>query len=495
MIGVRHRVRSRVLRSVPVLGAALFGLAFLVVVGLFLKLNAASAGFVLLAGVLLIAARMPLFVATVSAVAATFAYNYFFFPPKHTLVIEDPENWIALGAFLLTSLVANRLVVRERIQAEKAEESREQIAALYEMGVALLRKTGGMEEIGEAACRYLRRIGAASGGVVLFGASPQQQQVLAWTGAPITDEVEELAAGAARHRRVTDIPSSFGRDICVPLMVGGHATAALVVRGTAGMQPALDSASSVLSFAIEHERFLSERAHVEALRHASELKTSLIHAVSHDLKSPLTVLAMESEALEQAAPGSDLAHAHAVTIRDEVARLQRRIDNLLSVARVEADAVRPRAEPTPAADLFRAARESLPTVLRTHVISTMVADDAGDLLVDPSLALEIVVNLIENAAEASGPHSPIDLRATKSPEREGRVWIEVLDRGHGLASDQARRLRAAGTTESTGGIGMDLSRNLAKLSGGSVEWFERPGGGTVARFDAPSAPAMKESGA
>jgi two-component system sensor histidine kinase KdpD len=494
MLGVRHRLRSLVPRATLILGAALSGLALLVLIALLMRLNAASAGFVLLAGVLLIAARMPLFVATTSAVAATFAYNYFFFPPKHTLVIEDPENWIALGAFLLTSLVANRLVVRERVQAEKAEASREQIAALYEMGVALLRKTGGMEEIGEAACRYLQRIGAASGGVVLFGASPQQQQVLAWTGPPITDEVEDLAAGAARHRRATDIPSSSGRDICVPLLVGGHATAALVVRGAAGMQSALDSASSVLSFAIEHERFLSERAHVEALRHASELKTSLIHAVAHDLKSPLTVLAMESEALEQADPCSDLAHAHVITIRDEVARLRRRVDNLLSVARVEAGAVRPRAEPTPAADLFRAARESLPTVLRAHVIRTMVDDDAGDLLVDPSLALEIVVNLIENAAEASDADSPIDLRATRSLEREGRVWIEVLDCGHGLASDQTRRLRAIHTTESTGGLGMDLSRNLAALSGGTVEWFERRGGGTIARFDAPSAPAVKEGG-
>lgn len=491
MLGVRRRLWNRASHATLALSAALFGLAILVVIALALQLNAASAGFVLLAGVLLIAARMPLFVATMSAVVATFAYNYFFFPPKHTLVIEDPENWIALGAFLLTSLVANRLVVRERIQAEKAEASREQIAALYEMGVALLRKSGGMEEIGEAACRYLVRIGAASGGVVLFGASPQQQQVLAWTGAEISDEIEDLAAGAARHRRVTVIPSRFGIDVCVPLMVGGRATAALVVRGKDGIQTALDSASSVLSFAIEHERFVSERAHVEALRHTSELKTSLIQAVSHDLKSPLTVLAMESEALEQLLQ-SNPAHSHAGAIRDEVARLQRRIDNLLSVARVEAGAVRPRAEPTSPADLFRAARESLPTILRAHVIHTTVDDDAGYLLVDPSLALEIVVNLVENAAEASAGESPIDLVAMKSAEREGRVWIEVRDRGQGLPFGQARGVRSIDSPDSTGGIGMDLSRNLAALSGGTVEWFERPGGGTIARFDAPSAPAMKE---
>lgn len=474
-------------------GISLLLVSLLTGCALALHLNPASAGFLLLVGVLLIASRQPLLVATITAIAATLSYNFFFFPPKHTLVIDDPENWIALATFLLTSLLANRLLVRERLQAENARTSREEIEALYEMSVALLKGAGGTDQIGEAASRYLSRIGASSGGVILYGASPQQQQVLAWSGAPMTDEVEEIAAGVGRHGKVTDIPSRFGRDICLPLTIGGRVKAAFLIRGAVRTQTALDSAGNLLAFAIERELFLHERAKVEALGQASELKSSLLQAVSHDLKSPLTVLAVESESLERIGIAAEGAAAHVRTIRDEVGRLHRRIDNLLSLARFEAGIVSPRTEPTPAADLFRAAREALPTITGTRPIPTTVSDDAGDLLVDPSLALEIVINLIENADGASPAGSPIELNAMPSGEVEGRVWVEVRDRGSGLTPEQARRLRTFAAPDGRdGGLGIELARTLAALSGGSVEWFERPGGGTIARLDLPAAPVAAE---
>jgi two-component system, OmpR family, sensor histidine kinase KdpD len=410
------------------------------------------------------------------------------------LAVDDPENWIALATFLLTSLLANRLLVRERVQAASARTSHEEIEALYEMSVALLRGTGGIEHIGDAAARYLGRIGASSGGVILFGASPQHQQVLAWCGLPISDEVEDIAAGVGRHGRMTDIPSRFGRDVCIPLMVAGRVRAALVARSAALTRSALESAANLLAFAIERNRFLHERAHVEALRETSELKTSLLQAVSHDLKSPLTVLAVESEALDRIGVAEGRAAAHVRTIRDEVARLHRRIENLLSVARSEAGIVAPRTEPTPAADLFRAARESLRTLTDGRAISTTVRDDTPDLLVDPSLALEIVINLLENADRASSASSAIELSASPSDDLQGRVWIEVRDRGSGLDAEQLRRVRTLDASATGGGgMGIELARTLALLSGGSVEWFARPDGGTIARLDLPAARAVEEA--
>jgi two-component system sensor histidine kinase KdpD len=483
-----HPRYSPIVRGLAVSG---LGLASLTILALALRLNAPSAGFVLLVGVLVIASRQPLVVATFAAVAATVAYNFFFFPPTRTLTIEDPANWIALVTFLLTSLVANRLLVRERMQAENARRSHEEVEALYELSVALLR-SGQFDEIGAAAAQYLGRVGAASGGVILFGSSPQQQQVIGWTGQPISDEVEDIVAGVGRHGRVTDIPSRFGQDVCVPLMIGDRPRGALLARGPARSQSVLVSAANLLSFAIERERFSSERAHVEALREANELKTSLLHAISHDLKSPLTVLAVESEALQRLGAGSDAAAAHVRVLREEVSRLHRRIDNLLSVARFEAGITSPRVEPTPVADIFRSARESLPTITATRPIRTVVAEDAGDALVDPALALEIVINLIENAARASAADETIELYASPSAESPGRVWIEVRDRGAGFTPGAAKRLRAVSAAEAPAGLGVDIARTLAALSGGSVEWFERPGGGTIARLDLPAAPVAAE---
>jgi two-component system sensor histidine kinase KdpD len=485
----RRKTRAEPGRLAARLGESLLLVGLLAGCAVALGLNSASSGFLLLVGVLIIASRQPLVVSTVAALVATVAYNFFFFPPKHTLVIDDPENWIALATFLLTSLLANRLLVRERRQAENARASREEIEALYELSVALLRGEGGTEQIGRAATQYLTRIGATSGGVILFGASPQQQQVLSWCGATMTDEVEEIAAGVGRHRRTTDIPSRFGRDVCVPLTLGGRVRAALIARGAVRAGTALDSAANLLAFAIERERFMRERAQVEALAQANELKSSLLQAVSHDLKSPLTVLAVESEALERGGSVAEGALSHLRTIRDEVGRLHRRIDNLLSLARFEAGIVSPRIEPTPPADLFRAAREAIPTITASRSIRTSVADDTRDLMVDPSLALEIVINLIENADDAAPEATTIELCAMPSAEVEGRVWVEIRDRGPGLTAEQARRMRTIEPPRvEGGGLGIELARTLAALIGGSVEWFEREGGGTVARVDVPAAP-------
>ncbi|MHB0970739.1 MAG: sensor histidine kinase [Thermoanaerobaculia bacterium] len=454
-----------------------------------LRVNHTTSGFMILVAILFIASRQPLAVATLSSLWATLLYNVLFFPPKWTLSIDDPENWIALITFLVTSLLANRLLVRARREAERAERSRAEVEALYAMSLDLLRGDG-MEGVGRATTRYLEEIGAASGGIILFGASAQQQQILAWSGAPVSDEVEEIVAGTGRHGRITDIPSRFGTDLCLPLTIGGRIGAALFVRGAAAARSALESAANLLSFAIDREHFVEERARVAALRESDALKTSLLQTVSHDLKSPLTVLSVESEALERRGQLPVNAAAHVRAIRDEVSRLHRRIENLLSLARFDAGAVVPRKEPTPAADLFHAARESLPTVTSVRTIRTSVAEETRDLDVDPSLAVEIVINLIENAHRASPPHEAVELSARPSLERENRVWIEVQDRGPGLSEERQRAVRRIEPPDAlAGGLGIDLARRLAVLSGGSVEWFAREGGGTVARVDLPAAAA------
>jgi two-component system sensor histidine kinase KdpD len=451
-----------------------------------LRLNHTSAGFLLLIGVLIVASRQPLLVATSAAILATLLYNYFFFEPIGTFHIEDPENWIALVTFLATSVLANRLLVRARMHAEVARAGRADSDALYELSVELLRGSGGMAPIGEAAVRYLSRLGATSGGLILFGASPQQQSVVAWHGEPATSEVEEIAAGAGRHRQTTSLPSRFGHDHCVPIIVSGRARAALLARGSVSLN-ALESASNILSFALEREEFLEGRAHVAALRESNELKTSLLQAVAHDLKSPLTVLRVESEALDRKGAGQPGTDIHVRAIRDEVARLNRRIDNLLSVARVEGGIITPRFEPTPPADLFRAARESLHGVTTRCSIRTSLDHETPDVMVDPSLALEIVVNLIENAEHAAPDGSTVELFARVSPEAAGRVWLEVADRGAGMPTAPQRSGAASSNGQNVHGLGMELARKLAAVNGGTVEWFARPGGGTIARVDLPSA--------
>jgi two-component system sensor histidine kinase KdpD len=466
-------------------------IAVVTAVAVYLDLNTASAGFVLLVAVLFIASRQSLPVATIGSFAATLSYNFFFFTPKGTLTVEDRENWIALAAFLVTSIIANRLLVRQRAETDRARSMQREVEALYDVSVDLLRATGGMAMVGDAARRWINAIGAASGGLVLFGASAQQQEVLVWVGAPMTDEIEDLAAGVGRHRRFTEIPSPFGTDACAPLLLGNKAAGVLIVRGAGTTRNALESVAALTALAVERERFIGERAHLEALRERDELRTSLLRAVAHDLNSPLTVLTMESEAISRRGVADPVITAHFETMREQLAQLKRRIENLLSLARIEAGIVHPHAEPTPPADLFRAARENLALVVRSRTIRTSIDPGAPDALVDPSLALEIVVNLVENAHTASPAGSEIELHSRRSEDDGRRVWLEVRDRGSGFSQQQQRVLRTVGLSDTDRGLGIDLARTLATLNGGSVEWFSRPGGGTIARLDLPAAAELE----
>jgi two-component system, OmpR family, sensor histidine kinase KdpD len=230
--------------------------------------------------------------------------------------------------------------------------------------------------------------------------------------------------------------------------------------------------------------------HLQAVRESEELKTSLLRAISHDLTTPLTAITIRSEALRRKAVDGELRDA-AAAIFDETGRLRRRIDNLLSMARLEAGKARPRREPTPPADLFRAARENLPLVFSERRVSIRVEDECPDANVDPSLVLEILVNLIENAHRVSPAGAPLELTSRRHPIDPTQVRLEVLDRGPGVpagvADGQGNLLPAATSDIAQRGLGLEIARSLAAANGGSIGIAPRPGGGTVARVDLPAA--------
>ncbi|HEV8632401.1 MAG TPA: DUF4118 domain-containing protein [Thermoanaerobaculia bacterium] len=342
--------------------------------GAALQLNQPTMGFLYLLVVLGSSIWGGLLVSMVASVQATACYNFFFFPPLYTLNVEEPENWVALGTFLVTSIAVSRLVVAARVQAERAEQRRREVEALSR----------------------------------------------------------------------------------------------------------------------ERERFLEQQAHLQALRESDELKTSLLRAVSHDLTTPLTAISLHTQALQREAAGSGPLAETASSIADETARLWRRIDNLLAMARLEAGHFTPRAEPTPPADLFRAVRENLPLVFNRRPVAVRVEADCPDAQVDPSLALEILVNLVENAHRAAPAQTAIELEARRGAGEAGRIWLEVLDRGPGpdaevIPGEPGRAAAASGDGSARRGLGLEIARGLAKASHGSLSLVNRPEGGAVARLDLPAA--------
>ncbi|MFA6955036.1 MAG: DUF4118 domain-containing protein [Thermoanaerobaculia bacterium] len=465
--------------------------------GTFAGVNALTIGFGFLVTVLLLSLWGGMRVGAASSIIATGCFNYYFLPPTHTFTIADPANWVALSTFLVTAIVTSRLVTAARIQATTAEARRRELETLYGLSIDLFTATNRTGALGEAAGRALSMLGARAGGLVLFDGSPFRQKLVWWTGER-GDEVEDMIAGVGRHKEAVAIPSPYGQDVYVPLAVGGKTTGALVARGASASREALDSVGRLVSLAIERERFIEERAHLQALEESDSLRTSLLRAVSHDLTTPLTSISIRTETLKRAAAAHpDLAES-VDAIAAETMRLRRRIDNLLAMARLEAGRLVPRPEPTPPGDLFRAIRESLPPVFDSRPVTVRVEPECPDAFVDPSLALEIFVNLVENAHRASPPGASLELVARRHPIEADKIRFEVIDEGPGIAGLPLADSTADGSSSEAGdlprrGLGLEIARSLTAASGGTLSIANRPSGkGTLARVDLPAARIPEE---
>jgi two-component system sensor histidine kinase KdpD len=443
--------------------------------------NAATVGFAYLIAVLAISIWGGLAVGLIASVVATGCYNFYFLPPFGTFTIQDPANWIALAAFFVASLVASRLVVNARMQAERAETKQRELEALYALSVDLFAATSRVGALTEATTRVLTNVGAEAGGLVLFGNSTQAQEVVCWTGER-EEEAEDLIAGVGRHREPLEFPSRSGRDVYLPLNVGGRVGGVLVVRRSNAALGTLKSVAALVALAVERERFLSERAHLHALRESDALKTSLLRAVSHDLATPLTSIALAVGHLRDVLGAGSEAQPILNALAEESDRLRRRIENLMMMARLEAGKSVPRPEPSPPADLFHAAREHLSLIGQRRAFDVEIDDDCPDVFVDPVLAVEILVNLIENADRVSPAGAPIQLVARRHPVDSAKVRLEVLDRGPGIT----RNADEPGDVGRTG-LGLEIARSLAAANRGEVSLTNRADGGAAARLDLPAA--------
>ncbi len=421
--------------------------------------NEITAGLLLLVAVLGLATWGGWTVGAVASVAATLCLNFFFLHPTGTFIIEAPSNWVALGCFLAASTLVSRLVARGRQEAAEALARQRELEVLYDLSFGLFTAS-----LGEAAARTLRALGADSGALILDG-----QVLLA--GEP---EVDPTFVDAARKGSST---LEDGGTSYIPLQIGGQVSGVLVAAEPTAPPAVLEPAVRLLALAVERERLLREAAHLEAVRESDALKTALLRAVSHDLRTPLTSMRLEIESLERglAKRPEELASLHSLSRQQE--RLTRRIDNLLALARLEAGVARPHPEPTPAGSLFRAARESLALILEGRAVQVRIQPGCPDLWADPSISLEVLVNLMENAARAAPPGQPLELAAEAV---NGHVRIEVRDRGPGIGENLSE------------GLGLRIARSLAEADGGSIGLLDRPGGGTIARLDLPAAPELEE---
>jgi two-component system sensor histidine kinase KdpD len=422
--------------------------------------NEITASLLLLVTVLGLATWGGWAVGAAASLAATLCFNLFFLPPAGTLTIEE-------ACFLAAATLVSHLVAHARQKAADALDRQRELEVLYDLSFGLFTAVPGA--LGDAAARTLRALGSDAGALMLAGSEP------VFLGDPM--EIDGTLLDAAR--KGFGILEDGGATY-IPLQVGGQVGGVLVASEPTAPPAVRDPAARLLALAVERERLLQERAHLEAVRESDALKTALLQAISHDLRTPLTSIRLEVDSLKRrfARQPEALASLHGLSLQQE--RLTRRIDNLLALARLEAGVARPHPEPTPAGSLFRAARENLALVLEGRPVEVSIQPGCPDLWTDPSMSLEVLVNLLENAARVAPPDQPLELAASAV---DALVRIEVRDRGPGLPA----RAAGGGPPVMAEGLGLRIARSLATANGGSIELLDRPGGGTIVRLDFPRA--------
>jgi two-component system sensor histidine kinase KdpD len=456
--------------------------------------NATTVALTFLFVVLLAAATAGLFVSVVTSIAAILCFNYFFLPPVGTWTIADPQNWVALFVLLAVSLVASRLSHVARTRTEEALGRRDELARLFDLSRDVLVMTAGPEATTHLARAVSRRFDLEFVAIALpagddwtvFDGSPRsmpldpRQLTSAFEAAGSSLEFDAYARTYAGHRTTT-----VGDRIVrlVPLRVGARPIGLLAAAGRPVEAGTLDALAGVVAIAIERMQFLEERKSAELTRQSEELKTTLLAALGHDLRTPLTAIRVAASNLNASWLTPEDRAEQSSLILAEVERLTRLFQNVLEMARIDAGAVpmdRRRAHPS---EIVAAARDQVEQTLQRHRVEVRTDPDLP-MELDPRLTASALAHLLENAAQYAPPGTTIEITTELTDEG---VAFRVRDHGPGVPPADLPRLfdrffRGAAVRGPVTGSGMGLwiARSLLAAEQGRV-WAENcPDGG--ARF-------------
>ena len=358
--------------------------------------------------VLVVASVAQLWTAAAVSVAAMLCFNYFFLPPVGTWTIADPQNWVALGAFLAVSLVGSNLSAAVRSRAREAHARRDELARLFDLSRDVLVMTD-RQPMPVLARSVATRFALGYVAVAL----PQQDDWQVFESGPLEvgldrallTQVFARATGAlefdARERtyggHATQVMSGVSVQM-VPLRVGTRAIGVLAAAGRPIEAGTLDVLAGIVAIAIERARFLEDRRAAEATRQSEELKTALLASLGHDLRTPLTAIRVAAANLQDVRIADADRRDQTEVILAEVERLTRLFQNILAMAKIDAGSVAAHVEPALPSEIVAAAREQVEQTLRAHRVELRLASDEPVRL-DPRLTASALAHVLENAAQ------------------------------------------------------------------------------------------------
>ena len=450
------------------------GIPLLVTVGLLPFRDSLSLSTVLLVfllGVVASSLVSGLFPAIATAVIAGLAANYFFVPPVGTFTISEPENAFAIVAFVLVAAVVAIVVDRSAARAQEAAVLRAESSVLASLSTGVLRRNDGVRALLDQARETFGMRSAA-----LFEATPDGRSMAV---------VEVSGDDPPRGVDAADVVVDAGPGLVLAL-VGAPLPAS--------DRRMLDAFAGQAGSVLQRNRLAVRAADATRLHQSDAVRTALLAAVTHDLRTPLAGIKASVSTLRDSELMLDDRDRRALL--DDAADAADRLDslpsNLLDLSRLQTGAVRALIEPASLDEVVQRATRGVP--------ADAIVDETSDrlplVLTDSGLLERAIANLIENAVRHSPADKPVRLSAAVVPG--GSLQLRISDRGIGVAAQDRDRMfepfqRLGDVPAGSGvGLGLAVARGLTEAVGASVEAEDTPGGGLTMVVSIPLAQAESD---
>jgi two-component system, OmpR family, sensor histidine kinase KdpD len=467
-------------------------------------LNPTTIALAFLLGVLGISATWGLRQAIFMSVIATLAFNYFFLPPIHTFTISDPQNWIALFAFIITAVTASELSERARRGARTAVERRQELERLYAFSQLLLSSDNPAELLNLIPRYIVESFGVRSAAILLSsrgdvyrsapsidGLETRDLQLIGLRGEPRIDLVQEVAF--------------------MPLRMGMRVVGCMGVSGSVLSRQTLEAIGSLVAISIERAGAVEKLSRAEAARESEQLRSVLLDSVTHEFRTPLTAIKASVTSLlggssqssnhqsrdnqssnDHSAPNHTPEEKHELLtiINEESDRLNRLIGEAAEMAQLDANKVEFRFESASIAGPIEEALDELKQLLAQHPVEVRIPPDLPNARIDSAHIREVMVHLIENAAKYSPAGAPIRITAEA---KEHTLTVSIADRGPGIDDFEQslvfekfyrgrnQRVQVHGT-----GMGLAICKAIVEAHGGRLGVTSQLGHGSVFYFSLPT---------
>ena len=455
-----------------------------------LSVNQTTVALSFLLAILAVSAVWGMVVSVFMSLVAMLAFNYFFLPPIGTFTIADPQNWVALGAFLLTSTVGSKLSARIRKEADEAHDRRREIERLYKFSQKLLGE-GNVIQLMNAIPDYIVEsfeVGAAE----LF--LPQKDKFYrSGYGASHLDE------GRMKTAYLRDEPSIEAEEglYFIPVRLGVRPIASLGISGSRLSRQTLEAVGTLVAIAIERARAVEQLGQTEAERQGERLKSALLDSVTHDFRTPLTSMkAAVTSLLAERKTDPAQARELLTIINEECDRLNHLVEEAAEMARLEAGEIELRFVPVPVGEIIQAALVQTRTAMAGRTVRVNLSPGLPQVQADADRAKDALVKLIDNADLYSPKEEPITISAELTGDC---VTVSVADRGPGIDDfEQAmifdkfyrgkdQRYLVRGT-----GMGLPIAKAIIAAHKGTIAVTSQLGHGSVFSVTLPVAAKVEE---